>query len=153
MSKTDDFMAIVDLLLEDEIEEAEHHLLMENAEQQIIRAMGGDRMPMNYLLKFEEYLDDHDVYLFDGWEECVVIRKPKIDRFWTTFVVFAPKNTDLRGAVRVRDASEGQTEVKAKRVDGGIIVKFKIQKRVLDAIETRNQEKAEKLSDEEMEYF
>jgi len=43
--------------------------------------------------------------------------------------------------------------VKAKRVDGGIIVKFKIQKRVLDAIETRNQEKAEKLSDEEMEYF
>ena len=50
---TEDFESIVDLLIEGEEEEALHHLLMENNEEQITRAMG-DSNKMNYLMKFEE---------------------------------------------------------------------------------------------------
>ena len=152
-----DFKAIVDLLVEGEgkesVQEAVHHLLMENAEQQIVRAMGGDRMPMNYLMKFEEFLDDHDLYLFKGWDKAWLAARPKIDRFWTTFLIFVPQKTDLRGAIRVRDADPEHVEITGKKVKGGTLLKFKVLKRVLDAIEKRNQEKAEKLSDEEMEYL
>ena len=151
MTQDTNLAPVVDMLINGDVEQAEEHLLNENQEQQIVRAMGGDRMPMNYLLKFEEYLDDHDIYLFDGWQDCVVCYKPKIDKFWTTFYLFCPKGTDLRGALRVTNDKEGQNEVKQKKIHGGHILKFKILRRYLDEVEKKNQERAEELSDEEME--
>lgn len=152
---TDDFRPIVDALLEGDDAIATEHLLMENNEQQILRSMGGDRMPMNYLLKFEEYLDDHDIYLFDGWssEDCYIAYAPKIDKFWCTFYVFCPKDTDLRGASRIINDKEGQNQVKVKNVEGGYILMFRILKRYLDQVEAKNQERAEELSKEEMEFM
>lgn len=152
---TDSFRPIVDALLEGKEADATEHLLMENNEQQILRTLGGDRMPMNYMLKFEEYLDDHDIYLFDGWDsdECYMAYAPKIDKFWCTFYVFVPHNTDLRGASRITNDQEGQNQVKVKKVEGGHVVMFKILKRYLDQVEAKNQEKAEELSSEEMEFM
>ncbi len=153
MTQRQDLVPIVDMLIEGDTEAAESHLLAENQEQQIIRAMGGDRMPMNYLLKFEEYLDDHDIYLFDGWEDCVICFKPRIDKFWTTFYVFCPDGTDLRAALRLVNDKEGQNEVKQKRTEGGHILQFRILRRYLDEVEKKNQERAEELSAEEMEFL
>lgn len=153
MSNSQDLVPIVDMLIEGDVDAALDHLLMENQEQQIVRAMGGDRMPMNYLLKFEEYLDDHDIYLFDGWEECQVCYKPRIDKFWCTFYVFCPQGTDLRGALRITNDKEGQNEVSQKKANGGHVLQFRILRRYLDEVEKKNQERAEELSAEEMEFL
>jgi len=151
----DGFRPIVDALIEGDDAKATDYLLMENSEQQILRSLGGDRMPMNYMLKFEEYLDDHDIYLFDGWDsdECHIAYTPKIDKFWCTFYLFCPEGTDLRGASRITNDQEGQNQVKVKRVEGGSIVMFRILKRYLDQVEAKNREKAEELSKEEMEFM
>lgn len=151
MTMNDDWGAIVDLILSDEPDEAQHHLLVENEEEQILKAMGGEKMPMNYLLKFEEYLDEHDIYLFDGWEEAQIVGKPQVDKFWCTFYVFCAKGTDLRGALRVKNEKEGQNQVKAKKAEGGHIIKFKILKRYLDQVEQHNKQKAKQMSQDEVE--
>jgi hypothetical protein len=153
MTQSTNLAPVVDMLIDGDIEAATEHLLQENQEQQIIRSMGGDRMPMNYLLKFEEYLDDHDIYLFDGWEQCKICYKPKIEKFWATFWLFCPDGTDLRGAMRITNDKEGQNEVGQKRIDGGVILQFRILRRYLDEVEKKNQERAEELSDEEMEFL
>ena len=153
MTQDTNLAPVVDMLINGDTERAEEHLLNENQEQQIIRAMGGDRMPMNYLLKFEEYLDDHDIYLFDGWGDSIVCYKPKIEKFWTTFYLFCPDGTDLRGAMRLINDKEGQNEVGKRRIKGGHILQFKILRRYLDEVEKKNQERAEELSDEEMEFL
>ena len=153
MTHRQDLVPIVDMLIEGDVESAEEHLLVENQEQQIVRAMGGDKMPMNYLLKFEEYLDDHDIYLFEGWEECVICYKPRIDKFWCTFYVYCPEGTDLRGALRLTTDKEGQNEVKSKKIEGGTILQFRVLRRYLDEVEKKNQERAEELSAEEMEFL
>lgn len=153
MSQSTNLAAVVDMLIDGDVEAATEHLLMENQEQQIIRAMGGERMPMNYLLKFEEYMDDHDVYLFDGWNKAKICYRPKIDKFWTTFWLFCPDGTDLRGASRITNDKEGQNEVGKKRIEGGHILQFKILRRYLDEVEKKNQERAEELSAEEMEFL
>ncbi len=153
MSQDTNLAPVVDMLIDGDIVSATEHLLLENQEQQIIRAMGGDRMPMNYLLKFEEYLDDHDVYLFDGWNKSKICYRPKIEKFWTTFWLFCPDGTDLRGATRVTNDKEGQNEVGKKRIEGGHILQFKILRRYLDEVEKKNQERAEELSAEEMEFL
>ncbi len=153
MSQSTNLAAVVDMLIDGDVEAATEHLLMENQEQQFIRAMGGERMPMNYLLKFEEYMDDHDVYLFDGWNKAKICYRPKIDKFWTTFWLFCPDGTDLRGATRITNDKEGQNEVGKKRIEGGHILQFKILRRYLDEVEKKNQERAEELSAEEMEFL
>jgi hypothetical protein len=153
MPNSQSMVPIVDLLIEGDVDAALEHLLMENQEQQIVRAMGGDRMPMNYLLKFEEYLDDHDIYLFDGWEDVQVCYKPRIDKFWCTFYVHCPKGTDLRGALRITNDKEEQNEIKQKTTDDGTILQFRILRRYLDEVEKNNQERAEELSTEEMEFL
>lgn len=153
MSRQDDLRPVVDMLIEGDVEAANEHLLMENEEQRIIRALGGDRTPFDYLLKFVEFLDSHDIFLFDGWEGCEISHKPVIDRFWCTFYVFVPSGTDLRGALRLTTEKEGQTTVKQKKVGNGHLLMFKILRRDLDEIEAEDQERAEDLSDKEMEHL
>lgn len=145
---------IVDLMLEgddDDFQEIKEALLLENDEERILRNLG-DSTYMNYLLKFEEYLDDHDVYLFDGWEDAKVLKPITIGRFWTEFLVWFGPDADLRGATRLVNDKEAQNKVKVKKLgEQGYIVKFSILKRYLDAIEERSKERAEQLSDEQLE--
>lgn len=152
---TEEIREVLDLIMygdEDDMEHAKKSLIRENNEEHIVRSLG-DSMLMNYLMKFEEYLDDHDIYLFKGWKEGRIIGKPKIEKFWTTFHVWVSPDCDLRGAMRLKNDKEGQNIVQVKNLgdDMGRIVRFKILKRYLDAIETRNKERAEQLSDEQLE--
>ncbi len=145
---------IVDLMLEgddDDFQEIKESILLENDEERILRTLG-DSTYMNYLLKFEEYLDDHDVYLFDGWDQAKILKPIVIDRFWTEFLVWFSPDADLRGASRITNDKEAQNSVKVKNLgDSGYILKFRILKRYLDAIEQRSKERAEQLSDEQLE--
>ena len=152
---TEEIREVLDLIMygdEDDFEHAKKSLIKENNEERIVRVLG-DSMLMNYLMKFEEYLDDHDIYLFDGWSDARVLGKPKIDKFWTTFHLWVAPDCDLRGAMRLKNDKEGQNIVQVKELDKnqGKIVRFKILKRYLDAIEKRNKERAEQLSDEQLE--
>jgi hypothetical protein len=145
---------IVDLMLEgdeNDFQEIKEAILLENDEERIMRTLG-DSTYMNYLLKFEEYLDDHDVYLFDGWEDAKMMKPVTIDRFWAEFLVWFGPEADLRGATRLTNDKEAQNSVKVKKLgDKGYILKFRILKRYLDAIEQRSKERAEQLSDEQLE--
>jgi len=145
---------IVDLMLEgedDDFQQIQEAIILENDEERIMRNLG-DSTFMNYLLKFEEYLDDHDVYLFNGWEEAKVMKPVSIERFWTEFLVHFPPGADLRGANRITNDKEAQNSVSVKDLgDDGYMLKFRILKRYLDAIEQRSKERAEQLSDEQLE--
>ena len=143
---------IIDLILEDgDDETVTEAILLETEEERIVKSMGNEVTLMNYLIKFEEYLDDHDVYLFDGWEQAVIIDQPEIEKFWCTFYLQLNKNSDLRGAKRIMNDKEGQNSVKKKQLDDGkTILKIKILKHYLDDIEKKNKQKAKDLSDEEM---
>jgi hypothetical protein len=55
--------------------------------------------------------------------------------------------------MRITNDKEGQNEVGQKRIDGGVILQFRILRRYLDEVEKKNQERAEELSDEEMEFL
>ena len=102
--------------------------------------------------KFEEYLDDHDVYLFNGWEEAKVLKPINVERFWVEILVWFGPDADLRGATRLTNDKEAQNSVQMKKLgDHGYILKFRVLKRYLDAIEQRSKERAEQLSDEQLE--
>lgn len=146
---------IVDMILEgdeEDLQEIENKIITESNEERILRNLG-DSTFMNYLLKFEEYLDNHDIYLFDGWEEARVIKPIKVGKFWAEFLLVVGKDTDLRGAIRLMNDKEGQNKVQYKELDGGkgYVIKFKVLKRYLEAIEKRSKEKAEQLADEQLE--
>ena len=152
---TEEIREVMDLIMygdEEDFDHAKKTLIKEDDEERIVRVLG-DSMLMNYLMKFEEYLDDHDIYLFKGWKEARVVGKPQIDKFWTTFDLWVSPETDMRGAMRLKNDKEGQNIVQVKELgeDRGKIVRFKILKRYLDAIEKRNKERAEQLSDEQLE--
>lgn len=143
---------IVDLLIDGETQIATDELLLEAEEDDLLANLGGETTLMNYLLKFEEYLDDHDLYLFQGWEKGEIVEKPKVEKFWVTFYVRVPGDCELKGARRLTNDKEGQNVVKVKALDDGThLVMFKILKRYLDEIEQRNKERSDQLSDEDME--
>lgn len=143
---------IYDLLMEDDHEGAFETFLVEGEEERIVRSMGGETTLMNYLMKFEEYLDEHDVYLFDGWEDAEILAPPLVEKFWCNFLLRTKKGTDLRGALRVVNDKEGQNQVKYKKLeDGRHVLKFRILKRYLDQIEARNKERSDQLSDKKLE--
>ena len=143
---------IVDLLIDGETQMATDELLMEAEEDDLLANLGGETTLMNYLLKFEEYLDDHDLYLFHGWEKGEIVEKPKVEKFWVTFYVRVPGDCELKGARRLSNDKEGQNVIKVKDLDDGThLVMFKILKRYLDEIEQRNKERSDQLSDEDME--
>jgi len=140
---------IVEMILDEDLEGAGYHLLMESDEERIIQQLDGDRMLMDYFVKFEQFLDEHDIYLFDGWEQSQFIAKPRIESYWTFFYLKVPKDTDMRGAMRIQNSKEGQNKVGAKKVDDGYILEFRILKRYLDQLDQQNKEEASRISDDE----
>ena len=151
---TEEIREVMDLLMygdEEDFDHAKKSLIKESDEERITRLLG-DSMKMNYLMKFEEYLDDHDIYLFKGWAEAKVIRKPEVGSFWADFWLWTSPDIDLRGARRLVTDKEGQNIVKYKKLDGkrGYIFRFRILKRYLDEIEKRNKEKAKQQAEEQL---
>lgn len=146
---THDFTHIVEKLLdEDDLEGAETALLMENEEDRLTRKLG-DQTITNYLLKFEQYLDDHDIYLYDGWEDVQVLGKPEVQRFWFVCNMWVPKKTDLAGIQRIKTDQEGQNQIKVKSLnDGSKIIQVKVLKRLLDRVEEKSQDEVEEISSE-----
>ena len=106
---------------------------------------------MNYMMLFEEFLEQHDIYLFKGWEKASFIGPPTVEKFWVVFTLLVSPETDLRGARRVNDAMHQGKVVMKKTQDGSIMVQFQVLKRALDQIETDNKERIEKLSDQAKE--
>lgn len=154
-SVTDNMEYVVDMLLEDDDEGAMEWLLLEGEERDLLTNLGGETTLMNYLIKFEEYMDDHDIYLFDGWEDAQIVGKPLVEKFWVTVWLRLGPNAQIAGAKRLMNDKEGQNTVKFKKlgVDGrdGYLLKIRVLKRFLDQIEKRNQEKSDQLSDDEIE--
>jgi hypothetical protein len=151
MSIPNELTEIVELILEEDLEQAEYHLLIESTEERIIQALDGERMPMDYMLKFEQFLDEHDIYLFDGWDTAQFVTKPRIEKYWAFFYLKASKDTDLRGALRIQNSKEGQNKVGVKKTGDGYIFEFKILKRYLDQLDQKNKEEASRVAGDEFE--
>ena len=152
---TEEIREVMDLIMygdEDDLNHAKKTLMVEDEREKLIRR-AGEVAPINYLMKFEEYLDDHDIYLFDGWKEAKVWGRPQVKMFWFIAYLWVSKDADLRGAKRLTNDKEGQNIVKVKKLDNdrGYLVKFKVLKKYLDAIEARSKQKAEQQADEELE--
>lgn len=148
---THDLTHVVDKLLdEDDLEGAQNALLMENEEDRLTRRLG-DQMLTNYLLKFEEYLDDHDLYLYDGWEDVQVLGKPQVQRFWVVVNLWAAKDVDLAGIQRIKTDQDGQNQIKVKKLkDGSMVIQVRILRRLLDRVEEKSQDEVEEISDEKI---
>lgn len=139
---------LIEIMLEGDDDALDTFLLTESERDDVLNNLGGETTLMNYLLLFEEFLENHDIYLFDGWEQAEIIGKPRVEKFWVVFHLRIGPKADLRGARRIRDAAE-QNQVRAKRqTDGSYLIQFTILKRDLDRIEQINQEKINQLSDE-----
>lgn len=148
---TDTYDQLIEVMLNEDDDALGEYVLMEGEKDTVLAGLNGDVTLMNYMMMFEEYLEQHDLYLFDGWETAVFAKQPKVEKFWVTFYMLVDQNVDLRGAKRVRDAMN-QGDVSAQRLrDGRIVVIFQVLKRNLDQIETINKEKIEKLSDQALE--
>ena len=140
----------VDLIMEGRDDEAKEMIIAEDISNKMLKAVGEVTL-LDYLMKFEEYLDDHDINLFDGWEDAEVICQPKVDKFWVTVYLKTPPHCDIRGAKRILNDKEAQNEVKGKKLpDGSHILQFKVLRRLLDAVEQTNKEKAKEIADREI---
>jgi len=145
-----DFDYVVDKIFEDDLVEASDSLLLESEEATIVNQLG-DPTLMNYLMKFEQFLDDHDVYLFDGWEDASIPAKPVIEKFWCTFYLIVAGDADLKGgAARIVNDKEAQNKVQTKEHGDGHLVKIRILKRLLDKMEDEDQIRASDLADAEI---
>lgn len=141
---------LVDMIMSDRLEEAITSGILESEEHDTARKIG-DTTLMNYMIKLEEYLDDHDIYAFDGWENATFVKKPKVEKFWATFVLHVGPKCEIEGINRITNTKEAQNKVGVQKLeDGSMIVTLQILKRYLDAIETRNKQKSDELSDEEL---
>lgn len=149
MSQLTDYA--VSLIMEDRLTEAQECLLAESIESEIIQAIG-ETSQLDYLLKFEKFLDERDLYIFHGWEDAQVLCAPKIDKFWVTVDLCVPPNTELKGALRCCSDAEEQNTVKyRKQEDNSIFVRFKILRRILDKLEMRAKDRAEAIADQQSE--
>ncbi len=148
---THDLTHVVDMMLDEEdLEGAEEALLMENEEDRLTRKLG-DNTLTNYLLKFEEYLDDHDIYLYDGWNTVQVLGRPRVQRFWVIVYLWVPKKVDVKGILRIKNDQEGQNQIKVKKMrDGSSVLEVKVLRRLLDKVEEKSQDEAEEVSDEKI---
>ena len=144
---------IVDLILEDDQEMASQYLLMEAEEEDMLRKLNGETTLMDYMLLFLGYLEDRDCFFSDpdGLYASTIVGQPRIEKFWAIFYLHVPKKADLRGFKRVINDKEAQNQIQMKKLeDGSCILKIKILKRTLDALEKRDKDRAEQLSREDM---
>lgn len=141
---------LVNLILEDRTEEAITLAVLESEEHDVARKIN-DTSLMSYLLKMEEYLDNHSIYAFDGWEKAEFVKKPKVEKFRVTFYMHLGPKGEIEGLRRITNTKEAQNRVRYEKLqDGSFYVEIEVLKRYLDAIETQNKQKSDELSDEEL---
>lgn len=141
---------IVTLLAEDDKEQIQSELLFEDYKDKIIRKLG-DSTFFEYVMWFEEYLENHDIYLFDGWDDAQLLKPVTIQKFWAIFRLLLPKGTDLQGAKRLINNKEAQNSIKYVTLpDGRIVMQLKIVKKFLDEIKEKAEEEAKEFAKEEV---
>lgn len=144
---------IMDEAYDDQINSIAQVILHETIEEKIIKNIS-DVSYLQYLMKFEQYTNNHDFALFGKeWDNAEIdLSKVKIDKFWVTIYLTVDAKTDLRAVKRIMNDKESQNQVKYKKLDDGrIMLKFKILKRYLDQIERDDKEKAEEIADREIQ--
>jgi hypothetical protein len=145
------FNMLVEILLDEDDESLGEFLLQESEKDDIMVSLDGNSTLMNYMMLFEEFLEQHDLYLFQGWEKAEFVTQPSVEKFWVVFHLVVGEETDLRGAKRVNDAMTQGEVVFQKQDDGKILVRFTVLKRALDQIEKDTRDRIEKLSDDAAE--
>lgn len=128
-------------------------ILNEARRNELLGSLEGDKTLLQYLLLFEEYLDQHDIYMFKGWKdkESKIIGKPTIGKFYFTVFLNVKKGTDLRGIKRIKDANSKTNILGKRQKDGSITLKIEMLKSLLDKIDADNKEKIENMSDKALQ--
>jgi hypothetical protein len=133
-------------------QDAREVFLVESIESDLVKNIA-ETTKLDYLLKFEKYLDDRDLYLYQGWEDAQILGPPKVDKYWVIVDLRVSENCELKGALRCCNAEDDdQNTVRYKRLeDGSYYVRFKILRRLLDKVEMDAKDRAEEIADEESE--
>lgn len=134
------------------ITEAREALLVESIESQLVKNIA-ETSKLDYLMKFEKFLDDRDLYLYKGWEEGEILGSPDVGKYWVKVDLRVPKDCELKGALRCCNTEDDeQNTVRYKQLeDGSYYVRFKILRRLLDKIEMDSKDRAEEIADDESE--
>lgn len=129
-----------------------NHLLVEDEEAQLVQVIG-DTSLVHYCMKCQQFIEDElDLYVFKGWEDAEIVGAPKVEKFWVTFDILLPPESEYKAAERFTFNKMGQNEVTVKELrDGSYLVHIRMLKRFLDALELRDKDKSEQLADEEFE--
>lgn len=145
-----DFKSLVDIIIDDDDDKLNEHLIFESRMDELLLKVNGQETAVKYLLTFEEFLSNHDIYMFDGWENAQIVGPPIIHQFWCEFSLLVSAKTDLRGAKRLVVNKNEQNEIKVLELENGNrLLKFKILKTILDNIEKNNNEKILQLAKED----
>lgn len=152
MNDIETYNQLIEVIMNEDDESLSSFVITESEKDNILYMLGGDATLINYLYLFEEYLEQHDIYLFKGWDKAKIIGKPLIEKFWVTITLWVSGDVDLRGAKRVNDAmQQGDVRIEKDTNESGYYVQFMVLKRELDRIENENKDKIEKLSDDALE--
>jgi hypothetical protein len=146
MNNIDTYNQLVEVMINEDDESLEEFMILESDGDEVISNLDGDSTLFNYIMLFEEFLEQHDIYLFKGWDTASIFGSPVVEKFWVTIRVLVDDNTDMRGASRINNAMEQGGVVIKKTSDGQRVVEFSILKRDLDQIEKTNKTRIEKLS-------
>ncbi len=132
--------------------DAREALLVESFEAELVKNIA-ETSKMDYLLKFEKFLDDRDLYLYQGWEDAQILEAPKVDKYWVTVDLRVPEGCELKGALRCCNSEDDeQNTARYKELeDGSYYVRFKVLRRILDQIEMDAKDRAEEIADDESE--
>lgn len=137
--------------LKDRGADARECLLVESIESDIVKNIG-ETSKLDYLMKMEKFFDEHDLYLYKGWEDAQILSAPKVNKFWVTLDLRVSEKTELKGALRCCNGEESQNQATYKRLeDGSYFVRFKILRRILDKIEMDSKDRAEDIAEDESE--
>jgi len=151
MNDISTYNQLIEVMMNEDDESLDDFLLLESDTDQVIANLDGDVTLFNYIMMFEEFLDQHDIYLFKGWDKASLFGSPVVEKFWITIRLLVNDDTDLRGAKRVKDAMKQGDVVIKKTTDGRKVVEFSILKRDLDQIEETNKSRIEQLSMDALE--
>jgi hypothetical protein len=132
LQNNDQYRVITEAMMEDASVDELQEVLKEGYD------LEQDSSVMNYLFRLEQFLDENDIYAFDGWKGGFVYGEPEIEKFWFKTNFIFPKNLDIAGALRIIGKKK-ENRVWVKTLDDGRkLVKIAILRNKLDDIERDN---------------
>ncbi len=136
---------MADLLENGTDEEIEDYLLMEAAEEDLIIRMGGDRTKMQYAILIEQLLDDNNFYVFNGWEDAIMVSAPNVEKYVVTVNLQLPNEFDA-APLAILKRKIGALGVKGlKKLKTTIVFQLTVPKTALDEIEEENKKLVEEM--------